>query len=109
MGSTALARAEDCFGRVGDEEFARLLVAADIDSAAERAQALRTVIAAIDVREGGASFNISASCGVTSTGLSGHDLDRLMQRADQQACASRQTGRDRVSVRPATGPEAAVG
>lgn len=106
------------FGRIGGEEFAVILAGAGIEAGRELALQLRTRIAAIDARENGASFDISASFGVSATAFSGYSLDRLMAQADEMMYASKQDGRNRVSVRgdvsvdgapaPVVGPAAAA-
>jgi diguanylate cyclase len=88
----------DCFGRVGGEEFALVLSGAGIDAGRELALQLRERIAAIDSHENGAKFQVSASFGVTSTRLSGYQLDRLMADADSALYKSKDEGRNRVSV-----------
>lgn len=88
----------DCFGRIGGEEFALILNGGGIDAGRELALQLRQRIAAIDTRENGAPFNVSASFGVTATRLSGFELDRLMAHADEVLYASKNEGRNRVSV-----------
>ena len=72
-------------------------------------QALRERIGAIDARENGGSFDISASFGVSATALSGYSLDRLMAQADEMMYASKQDGRNRVSAQGDTFDYAPVG
>lgn len=94
-----LLRAQDCFGRIGGEEFAVLSADAGEDAGRALAERLRAAIAGIDARHGGARFNVSASFGIAvATGGEGHDFDRLMARADEAAYVSKLGGRNRVSV-----------
>ncbi|HWS26948.1 MAG TPA: GGDEF domain-containing protein [Xanthomonadales bacterium] len=88
----------DCFGRIGGEEFALVLNGGGVEAGRELALQLRERIAAIDTRENGAPFHVSASFGVTATRLSGFELDRLMAHADEVLYASKNEGRNRVSV-----------
>lgn len=88
----------DCFGRIGGEEFAVVMSGAGIEAGRELAVQMRQRIAAIDTRANGGSFNISASFGVTTTRFSGYELDRLMAHADEVLYASKNQGRNRVSV-----------
>ena len=88
----------DCFGRIGGEEFAVVLSGGGVEAGRELALQMRARIAAIDARANGGTFNISASFGVTATRLSGYDLDRLLAHADEVLYASKHQGRNRVSV-----------
>lgn len=94
-----LLRAQDCFGRIGGEEFAVLSAGAGEDAGRALAERLRAAIVGIDARHGGARFNVSASFGIAvAAGEEGHDLDRLMARADEAAYVSKLGGRNCVSV-----------
>lgn len=93
-----LVARNDCFGRIGGEEFAVVLSGGGIEAGRELALQMRARIAAIDTRANGGTFNISASFGVTATRLSGFELDRLMAHADEVLYASKHQGRNRVSV-----------
>lgn len=93
-----LVARNDCFGRIGGEEFAVVLSGGGAEAGRELALQMRARIAAIDARANGGTFNISASFGVTTTRLSGFDLDRLMANADEVLYASKHQGRNRVSV-----------
>lgn len=95
-----LIAANACFGRIGGEEFAVILDGAGDDVGRDLATRLRESIASIDARADGASFNVSASFGVSSTAHSGYVLDRLMAQADLVLYESKKAGRNRVSVYP---------
>jgi diguanylate cyclase (GGDEF)-like protein len=103
-----LIAASACFGRIGGEEFAVIVDGASVEAGHELAMRLRESIAAIDSRANGASFNVSASFGVSSTAHSGYNLDRLMAQADQVLYSSKKEGRNRVSVYPPPVPPAAT-
>ena len=104
-----LIRRSGTFGRIGGEEFAVILADSDIKAGRELALRLRERIGAIDARENGGSFDISASFGVSATALSGYSLDRLMAQADEMMYASKQDGRNRVSAQGDTFDYAPVG
>ena len=93
-----LLRAQDCFGRIGGEEFAVLMADADLVAGCALAERLRAAIAGIDARHGGARFQVSASFGIASCGESGHELDRLMGLADEAAYRSKLGGRNRCTA-----------
>lgn len=85
-------------GRIGGEEFALLRSPCEMSEAQDLANELRQRIAAIDSRRNGAVFRISASFGVSCSGVSGHDLDRLLAHADHALYASKDKGRNWVSA-----------
>lgn len=93
-----ICRKQDCFGRIGGEEFAVLLHASDLFSSAETADRFRKHIAAIDTSETGHDFQVSASFGVTTTALSSYVFDALLSNADQALYQSKREGRNRVST-----------
>ena len=92
-----ICRKQDCIGRIGGEEFAILLRASDLESAAIMAERFRERIAAIDTAETGHSFIATASFGVTTTLNSGYVFDTLLSQADQALYQSKREGRNRVS------------
>lgn len=92
-----ICRKQDCIGRIGGEEFAVLLRASDLESAAIMAERFRERIAAIGTAETGHSFIATASFGVTTTQSSGYVFDALLSQADQALYQSKREGRNRVS------------
>ncbi|MEZ5469735.1 MAG: GGDEF domain-containing protein [Lysobacterales bacterium] len=96
--SKSAVTGKDVFARIGGEEFAILRPDCDLDCARELASQLRECIAGIDGRTNGASFEVSASFGVSSSADSGYDLDRLLAHADHALYASKHAGRNRVNV-----------
>jgi diguanylate cyclase len=96
--SKSAVGAKEVLGRIGGEEFAILRADCDLACAREMAAQLRARIAAIDSPAEGASFQISASFGVSSSATSGYDLDRLLAHADHALYASKHEGRNRVNV-----------
>ena len=95
-----LLRGQDCFGRIGGEEFAVLMADADPQAGSALAERLREAIAGIDARHGGARFHVSASFGIAAAADADFLLDRLMARADEAAYVSKLAGRNRVSIWP---------
>lgn len=93
-----ICRKQDCFGRIGGEEFAILVRATDLSSAREMADRFRKHIAAIDTSETGHDFTVTASFGVTTTPLSGYVFDALISNSDEALYQSKREGRNRVST-----------
>jgi len=93
-----ICRKDDCIGRMGGEEFAILLHASDLESAAQMAERFRETIAAINTSETGHVFSVTASFGVTTTRQSGLVLDSLLSQADEALYQAKHDGRDRVRV-----------
>ena len=91
-----ICRKQDCIGRVGGEEFAVLLRASDLESAALMADRFRECIAGINTGETGHLFSATASFGVTTTLSSGYVFDTLMCQADEALYQSKREGRNRV-------------
>jgi diguanylate cyclase (GGDEF)-like protein len=91
-----LCRKMDKVGRLGGEEFAILIHGSDLKSATRIAEDCRVRLSQIDSRPSGYSFPITASFGVSSTAMSGYDLDRLLSDADQMLYRAKREGRNRV-------------
>lgn len=96
-------RACDWVARYGGEEFVIVLPETNVASAATAAEHLRAQIANTPFAAPSGAFNVSASFGVS--GWSGNvphpaTLDALMARCDEGVYASKEEGRNRVSVRP---------
>jgi len=94
----AFCRQIDLFGRLGGEEFAILLYGCDLRAAKRIADDCRARIAAIDTRDSGHRFSITASFGVTDTSMSGYDLAKLLSHADLVLYRAKREGRNRVRV-----------
>lgn len=86
----------DHLGRLGGEEFAILLHGCDLKAAMRIAEDCRVRISRIDSSESGYTFPVTASFGVSSTLMSGYDLDRLLSHADQMLYRAKREGRNRV-------------
>lgn len=91
-----MCRGIDHLGRIGGEEFAILLRGCDLKAATRVAEDCRVRLSRIDASPSGHTFPISASFGVSSTLLSGYDLDRLLSHADQMLYRAKREGRNRV-------------
>lgn len=97
-------RLEDFVGRYGGEEFAIVLVDADIAGASEIAERLRLAVADEPcvwmVEDGSTSVSIpiTTSIGVAVYGIHGSTREKLVEHADQAMYRSKQGGRNRVSI-----------
>ncbi|PKH88856.1 GGDEF domain-containing protein [Colwellia sp. Bg11-28] len=93
-----IGRKNDIFARLGGEEFCLVLTGCTIDVAMLRAEACRAAIEEIITEESGNDFSITASFGVTDIKRSGFTLDKLLADADMAAYASKNAGRNRVTL-----------
>ncbi|HST44982.1 MAG TPA: GGDEF domain-containing protein, partial [Luteimonas sp.] len=93
-----LCRGVDCFGRIGGEEFAILMIGCDERVARRLADDCRVRLAGLDTRESGQSFQVTASFGISTTRESGHDLARLLSHADKVLYSAKHAGRNQVAV-----------
>jgi diguanylate cyclase (GGDEF)-like protein len=99
-------RPYDLLGRIGGEEFLIIAPAADLDGAASIAERTRARISASPIGDGADAIRVTASFGVTLVVPDEPEaLDRALARADAAMYESKDTGRDRVSVRPHDGSE----
>ncbi|GAW97811.1 MULTISPECIES: GGDEF domain-containing protein [Colwellia] len=94
----SIGRKNDIFARIGGEEFCIVLPSCNIDVAMLRAEACRAAIEDIITDASGCEFTITASFGVTDVKRSGFDLDKLLADADFAAYASKNSGRNRVTL-----------
>lgn len=90
-------RNKDVFGRIGGEEFCIVLPGCQLDSAVNMAERCRQAICDLDTTPSGATFNLSASFGVTSVALSGLHLEKLVADADSAMYQSKHSSRNRVT------------
>ncbi len=93
-----IGRKNDIFARLGGEEFCLVLTSCTIDVAMLRAEACRAAIEEIITEESNCEFSITASFGVTDLKRSGFTLDKLLADADMAAYASKNAGRNRVTM-----------
>ncbi|TWX64748.1 GGDEF domain-containing protein [Colwellia demingiae] len=94
----SIGRKNDIFARIGGEEFCIVLPSCNIETAMSRAEDYRAIIEAIVTKASGYDFTLTASFGVTDVKRSGYELDQLLADADFAAYASKDDGRNRVSM-----------
>lgn len=88
-------RNRDVFGRIGGEEFACLLAAADEQTAIQVAESIRLGFARLPLMEPGL---LSVSIGVVTSADSGYELSRLLHQADEALYGAKGQGRNRVQT-----------
>jgi diguanylate cyclase (GGDEF)-like protein len=93
--AAAAIRAEDLLARVGGEEFAIVLPAADLPRAAEAAERIRAALAARPIEAAGHAIAVTASFGCAAL-APGESADALLARADARLYEAKRTGRNRV-------------
>lgn len=91
-----IGRKNDIFARLGGEEFCILLPGCDINTAQHIAEQYRASIQAIDTKATGHEFEITASFGITSNNLSGHELELVLKHADIAMYQAKNNGRNRI-------------
>jgi diguanylate cyclase (GGDEF)-like protein len=91
----------EVFGRFGGEEFSFLLPASGPEAAQQRAEELRTAIAATSIGFGSGEFKVSASFGVAAASSSGYGLRQLLADADAALYQAKAAGRNRVVLHSA--------
>jgi diguanylate cyclase (GGDEF)-like protein len=89
-------RPADLFGRLGGEEFGILLAGCSRDQGVGMANRIRVAIGAAPMGHEACVITISASVGLASTEVSGHDLQRLCKEADAALYRAKNAGRNRV-------------
>ncbi len=92
------ARASDICCRYGGEEFLLVLPQMTEKDAVDRAELLRSTMAAVPVYHDGTSILESASFGIATFPRDGDSGDRLIAAADDALYAAKAAGRNRVSV-----------
>jgi diguanylate cyclase (GGDEF)-like protein len=98
---SSLLHPPEVFGRFGGEEFSFLLPASGPEAAQQRAEELRTAIAATSVGFGSGEFKVSASFGVAAASSSGYGLRQLLADADAALYQAKAAGRNRVVLHSA--------
>jgi diguanylate cyclase (GGDEF)-like protein len=97
-------RPGEFFGRVGGEEFLVVLPTADLRSAHQRAESLRTQVSAIDISTVAPELSrLTASIGVAIS-RPGDSTRTILQRADAALYRAKASGRDRVLGESPTEP-----
>ncbi len=92
----SFCRGIDCFGRLGGEEFAFLLLGCDLAAATRLAEDCRVRLTRIDTRPSGHNFTVTASFGVSATASSGFGLEVLISHADRMLYRAKRGGRNQV-------------
>ncbi len=94
-------RKADILGRYGGDEFMLILPETSLTGAKNLAEKIRAAIEDIKlVISEGKVIRLSMSIGVAGCCVSEEDLDTIVARADAALYASKQAGRNRVSVEP---------
>lgn len=101
-------RTGDEIGRYGGEEFAIVLPQTSLERALAIAERLRGAIAALGPQDIDLDSGLTVSIGV-ATLRSDDDFDALLARADHALYASKQGGRNRISVDPGARSAAGAG
>jgi diguanylate cyclase (GGDEF)-like protein len=91
----------EVLGRYGGEEFSFLLPGSGPEAARQRAEELRTAIAAMSVGFGSGQLKVSASFGVAAARSSGYGLRQLLADADTALYQAKADGRNRVVLHSA--------
>lgn len=99
---------QDILARWGGEEFLALLPQRDAQQAWGVAERLREAVASVQIDAGGRLVSVTMSFGLAEVGEDG-DLQQATLRADRALYRSKDDGRNRVTVSPASesGPDPA--
>lgn len=92
------ARGSDIYCRYGGEEFLLVLPQMAEDSAVERAEQLRSAMAAALVPYGASPIAVTVSFGVATFPRDGRTGDELIAAADSALYAAKAAGRNRINV-----------
>ncbi len=87
---------EDLVSRFGGDEFCILVKDINVVLLEQTLQLLHEKLH-ITYTDGNKKAGISASIGVTTAGISGYDLKKLVDQADEALYASKESGRDRYT------------
>ncbi|MFQ5615751.1 MAG: diguanylate cyclase [Anaerolineales bacterium] len=91
-------RESDIFARYGGEEFVILLPETDLEQAQQVAERIRKEVADLSIHTAGNTVSITISLGVASLVDREMTLDKLLARADKALYASKEGGRNRVTI-----------
>jgi diguanylate cyclase (GGDEF)-like protein len=89
-------RAHDILGRLGGEEFALLLIEANVDNAAAAAERLRRLVADCVITVHKRRIPVTVSIGLSVRRAEAGGLDELLKQADMALYEAKRTGRNRV-------------
>ncbi|MEI6290591.1 MAG: GGDEF domain-containing protein [Chloroflexota bacterium] len=93
-----ILRDSDIVCRFGGEEFLIVLPGASLDSARERAEAIRQKCANMLLQHEGQEIGITLSLGVSAARQHGTEGETIITKADQAMYYSKQMGRNQVQV-----------
>jgi len=88
----------DTAGRLGGEEFAILLLDADLVAAESFAERLRAKVADSPIEHDGQTFSITVSIGITVLQVDDANAETALSRADDALYEAKHEGRNRVRV-----------
>lgn len=93
-------RENDILGRIGGEEFAAMLPQTSLESAANVAEHLRSLIEGLSVfdDESGATINFTVSIGVSSLKPDVNTLEAMFHQADKALYKAKNNGRNKVQL-----------
>lgn len=91
-------RADDALGRIGGEEFSVFLPNTGLDTARQRAEALRAAVQTCEIHHQAQVLTITASVGVAAGQSGGLALQVIQTQADAAMYQAKQAGRNRVAV-----------
>lgn len=90
-------RVNDVLGRVGGDEFAAFIPAPDSEWVEDKAKELSNALR-LTCTEGGKSWEMSASIGVSIASIDGNDFDTLYQKADAALYQTKQRGKNGYTI-----------
>ena len=90
-------RVNDVLGRVGGDEFAAFIPAPDSEWVEDKAKELSNALR-VTCTEGGKSWEMSASIGVSIAPIDGNDFDTLYQKADAALYQTKQRGKNWYTI-----------
>jgi len=90
-------RSTDLIGRLGGEEFGVFLPATDLDGAAEVAERIRAMVAALEIDAGFRRVPVTISIGVAEANPAVDDIHAVLHNADLALLNAKRTGRNRIA------------
>lgn len=94
-------RQSDIVARLGGDEFGIILPACGLARAEDLAERIRAGVEALRIEQGGRSFGVTASIGLTELSPSDSGPREVMARADEGSYIAKSRGRNAVVVVPA--------
>lgn len=88
---------QDYIARLGDGEFALLLVGMDGEQALSLAEHLREAVSAMPGVYSHSEFQLHISGGLTSLAAADHGIEDLLQRADRALALAKSNGRNQIA------------